>query len=496
MHLDHAKLTVRDGGVSKTRKQDRLRTLPAMHRLLNHPRAQKWHLQFGKNDVLAVLTSTLDGIRQENNDEEVDDWIDRIFQEAELAFERLALQRLQMVINATGTVLHTNLGRAPLAKEAVDAVIDVAKGYSNVEYNLLQGQRGHRHDAVEALLCRLTGAEAALVVNNNAAAVLLALSELASDRDVVISRGELIEIGGSFRIPDVMKMSGARLLEVGTTNKTHERDYRDALEQGASVMLRVHTSNFRIEGFTQKPTLTQLVALARTYDVPLLEDLGSGSLLDLQPYGIGDEPTIAQSLQAGVDVVMFSGDKLLGGAQAGILCGKKVYLDRMKQNPLMRALRVDKMTLAALRATLSLYLEPKQAFARIPALALLTASPEHLLVRADSYKNQLQEKLQRQIAQGTMTVRVVPCVSVVGGGTMPTVEIPSYALAISFRSFGCEALLECLRRQPLPIIARMEQKEVICDVRTVFTWQEEAFIDGIARACLGLAGESTPDDVD
>jgi L-seryl-tRNA(Ser) seleniumtransferase len=462
-------------------KQDRLRSIPAMHRLLNHPRAQSWLFTYGKPDVLAVFTQILNTFRQTNQDL-MEDGIEQIFDEATIIFEKIALQRLQMVINATGTVLHTNLGRAPLAKEAVEAVVEVAKGYSNVEYSLWEGQRGHRHDAVEALLCRLTGAEAALVVNNNAAAVLLALSELANDCDVVISRGELIEIGGSFRIPDVMRMSGARLMEVGTTNKTHERDYRDALQRGASVMMRVHTSNFRIEGFTQKPSLAQMVALAKEYHVPFLEDLGSGSLLDLQPFGIGDEPTIAKSLEAGVDVVMFSGDKLLGGAQAGILCGKKIYLDRMKQHPLLRALRVDKMTLAALRATLSLYLDSKQALVKIPVLSLLTAPIQRIQERADALYAQLRERL----GQEDVTIRTVACTSVVGGGTMPTVEIPSYAIALSMPSMSSELLLASLRKQATPIIARIEQKEVICDVRTVFTWQEDAFIQGIERACHRL----------
>ncbi|MHB1629333.1 MAG: L-seryl-tRNA(Sec) selenium transferase, partial [Bacilli bacterium] len=360
------------------------RDLPAVHKLLEHEDVREWLGRYARSDVVASLQEALEALRDQVREGLSPDVSEDAV--AKLAGERLkkrTVMRVRHVINATGTVLHTNLGRAPLAEEAIAAVADVARGYSNLEFDLETGERGERHTHVEGLLCELTGAEAALVVNNNAAAVWLVLHELAKERRVVISRGELVEIGGSFRISEVMRASGAHLVEVGTTNKTHERDYEQALAEGADLLMRVHASNFRIVGFTYQPPLTALVDLARRFGVPFYEDLGSGSLVDLRELDIGEEPTVRASIEAGVDVVTFSGDKLLGAAQAGVICGKREFVDRLKKNQLTRALRVDKLTLAGLEATLRLYRDREQALEKIPALRMLTVPVADLRARTE-----------------------------------------------------------------------------------------------------------------
>lgn len=458
--------------------QSGFRELPAVHRLLSTEQVQDWLEQYARSDVVAAVQDTLELLREklrlgETVDLSIEEILEKIFEE----LHRRTAMHLRQVINATGTVLHTNLGRAPLAVEAIEAVVQAAQGYSNLEFDLVSGGRGHRFDHVESLLCELTGAEAALVVNNNAAAVYLTLQELAHGKNVVISRGELVEIGGSFRVSEVMRLSGANLVEVGTTNKTHEIDYKTALEQGAELLLRVHTSNFRICGFTYQPPLAELVAIAREFDVPIIEDLGSGSLLDLRAKGIGDEPTVKNSIDAGVDVVMFSGDKLLGAAQAGVICGKKKWIDRIKKNQLARAVRVDKLTLAALEATLRLYRDEEKAFERIPTLHMLTKSIETL--RTDA------ERLAREVTLsigGYARCRVLETSSTVGGGAMPLENLPTTALAIYPLGMSPAQLVTRLRQGDSPIIARIAREEVIIDVRTIFDWQYEVLIQGIKTA--------------
>ncbi|MHB1683830.1 MAG: L-seryl-tRNA(Sec) selenium transferase [Bacilli bacterium] len=459
------------------------RDLPAVHRLLEHEEVQQWLEQYMRFDVVASLQEALDALRDQVRSGLSPDL-------SEEAVTRLAKERLKArtvmhvrhVINATGTVLHTNLGRAPLAAEAIAAVADAASGYSNLEFDLKSGERGERYSHVEGLLCELTGAEAALVVNNNAAAVWLVLHELAKDRRVVISRGELVEIGGSFRISEVMAASGAHLVEVGTTNKTHERDYAKALTEGADLLMRVHASNFRIVGFTYHPPLAALVALARKFEVPFYEDLGSGSLVDLRELGIGDEPTVRASVEAGVDVVTFSGDKLLGAPQAGIICGRREFIDRLKKNQLARALRVDKLTLAGLEATLRLYRDEGQALEKIPALRMLTTPVADLRARA--------EQLAREItlcAGGYVRCRVIETTAQVGGGALPTEQLASSALALYPMSGSPDRLVAALREETPPIVARVAKEEVICDVRTVFPWEDEALVQGIRGAAARSA---------
>ena len=385
---------------------------------------------------------------------------------ADLA-DRAALPSLRNVINGTGIVLHTNLGRACLSEQAARAAWCAARDYSTLEYDLKTGSRGLRYAHVEGLLCRLTGAESALVVNNNASAVLLLLSALAQGGQVVVSRGELVEIGGSFRVPDIMEACGAILREVGTTNKTHLRDYAAAIGPETRALMKVHTSNYRIVGFTEAPLLSELTALGHSHGLPVVEDLGSGCLVDLASYGLRGEPTVSASVAAGVDVVSFSGDKLLGGPQAGILVGRRELLDRLKSHPLTRAMRVDKMTLAALEATLRSY-ENGTAEQDIPTLAMLRISPEDLQAKA--------ELLAGMLAQSGVPSHVAAAESQVGGGAVPTQNLPSWAVVLEGDAQRWEA---ALRTGIRPIIGRIHMDRYLLDVRTI---RQEDFSDIVQRA--------------
>jgi len=369
---------------------------------------------------------------------------------------------LRRVINATGVIIHTNLGRAPLAETVIDAVRDAASGYCNLEFDLEKGVRGSRSARVEELLRRLIGAEAAIVVNNNAAAVLLALSSLARGKEVIVSRGELVEIGGSFRIPDVMTQSGAFLREVGTTNRTHPRDFRSAVTPDTALLLKIHTSNFKIVGFTADVSVAELADIGRENAIPVMVDAGSGNIVDLSPLGIQGEPTIREYLDAGADVVTFSGDKLLGGPQAGIIVGRKACLDAMKTHPLYRALRVDKLTLAALDGTLRLYADERQASLMIPVLRMLTMRPEELADRA-----RLIARRMRRALPSDVTVKAIPGFSQVGGGSLPEVGLPTTLVSVSIPGITPQNLDLRLRTGTTPIVGRISQGEFLIDVRTV-----------------------------
>jgi L-seryl-tRNA(Ser) seleniumtransferase len=377
---------------------------------------------------------------------------------------------LEPVINASGVILHTNLGRAPLAREAVEHLAEVATRYSNLEYELEAGERGKRDVHTERLFCQLLGAEKALVVNNNAAAVLLALNTLAEGMEVVVSRGELIEIGGSFRIPEVCAKSGAILHEVGTTNRTRIEDYAAAINERTRLLLRVHPSNFRILGFTARPSLEEFVALAQRHSLISMEDLGSGCLVDLSTQGIRDEPTATASLKAGVDVVTFSGDKLLGGPQAGIVAGKRELLERIRKNPLFRALRVDKLTIAALEGTISLYLRGKTD--EIPALRMIQLSLEAIRPRA----TRLAEKIS---AHPQFSVRIQDGESVIGGGSTPAQSLPTVLLAVTHARHSAQELERLLRRSSPPVIARVEEDALLLDLRTVFEDQDGELLQAL-----------------
>lgn len=385
---------------------------------------------------------------------------------------------LQPVINATGVIIHTNLGRALLSQRAQEAMIQAASAYSNLEYDLEAGARGSRYVHAADLLCRLTGAEAALVVNNNASAVVLTLAALAQRKDVLISRSQLVEIGGGFRIPDIMAQSGANLVEVGTTNRTYVRDFEQAVNlDSLGMMLSVHHSNFQIIGFTTQPSLNKLADLAHRQDIPLMEDLGSGTLLDTAPFGLAHEPTIQESISAGVDIVTASGDKLLGGPQAGIILGRADLINKVKKHPLTRAFRVDKTTLAALQATLLAYLENK-ATEEIPVWQMIAAELDILAKRARRWQQSLRENTN----VSTSSIEVVDSISTVGGGSLPGQTLPTKVLAVS--AVSVDRLAESLRltTSTPPVIARIEDDRLLLDPRTVLPEQDTLVINALERA--------------
>ncbi len=441
-----------------------LRQIPKVDELLGCQTLEPLREQVPHSLLKEQIRLVLDTIRQEVFAETRDSIPDaeELFSLISESIKRASQRNLRRVVNATGVVLHTNLGRAKLCRQAVQAVEEVAEGYSTLEYNLHTGSRGSRYDHVEQLLCRLTGAQSAMIVNNNAAAVLLILSAVAKGKEVVISRGELVEIGGSFRVPEIMEQSGGILREVGTTNKTHLSDYENAVDpECTGALLKVHTSNYKILGFTQSVPLPQLAELGKQYHLPIIYDIGSGAMLDFTPYHLQEEPTVAQSIREGADVVSFSGDKLLGGPQAGIIVGKKKYLDLMKRHPLTRAFRVDKMTLAALEATLMLYLDEEQAKREIPTLRMLLAPEEELEKKA----HLLCEKI-RQAVPGLNSC-VQQEIGQVGGGSMPTQELPSYVVAIQPAGCSLERLEKALREDEIPLIGRIAHDRFLLDVRTM-----------------------------
>jgi len=442
-------------------KKDLLKKLPKVDDLLLNGIVAEALMHYGRAVVLDALRSSVEFVRTEilsGVEKEPDAAL--IIEEA-LKFCKLnSRMNLRKVINATGTILHTNLGRARLCESACAAVVDVARNYSNLEYNVREGMRGERYDAVSGLLCELTGAESSLVVNNNAAAVLLALSALAKDKRVVVSRGEQVEIGGMFRVPEIMSQSGSFLVEVGCTNKTHLSDYKDALDDN-SVLLKVHTSNYKIIGFTEEVALKDLSELGKNHNVPVIYDLGSGSLIDFAPYGIHGEPNIRSCVSDGVDVITFSGDKLLGGPQAGIVLGSKEYIDIMKKHPLTRAFRVDKMTIAALEATLREYLEESRALKNIPVLAQITADKESLFPKAKL----LSEMIVALGAKADVTV--IEDKAAIGGGSMPGQFIETYCVEVKPYALSVNSLESALRKLDTPIIARISNDALILDILTI-----------------------------
>jgi L-seryl-tRNA(Ser) seleniumtransferase len=384
--------------------------------------------------------------------------------------------KLRPVINATGIVLHTNLGRAPMAALAAQAAAEAAGGYLNLEMDLETGKRSSRQDAVRDWVCRLTGSESATAVNNNAAATVLVLRALCQGKEVVISRGQLIEIGGSFRIPEIMAVSGAILREVGTTNITRLSDYEKAITPATGALLRVHSSNYRISGFTESVPLEELVALGRKHHLPVLDDVGSGALLDFARFGFQGEPVVRQSVVAGADVVLFSGDKLLGGPQAGIIAGRKELIQKIEKDPLMRAFRLDKMTLAALEATLRLYLNEEQALREVPVLALLGMPLEELRQRAEALATRLAG------LPGVASVRAVQDVAYVGGGSLPDQAMPTWVVEVMAAEIGDTELAQRLRVGNPAVVGRVRDGKLVLDLRTVFCSQEENLVEAVRRA--------------
>jgi L-seryl-tRNA(Ser) seleniumtransferase len=457
-----------------------LRDLPSVDRLLGHLSARRLVQQYGHDLTVEAVRAALDETRERllaAGGHAPSDAV--LIGEAAATLDGWLAPTLRRVINATGVIVHTNLGRAPLSDAALDAVRAVGGGYSTLEFDLTQGVRGSRSTHAEALLRRITGAEAAFVVNNNAAAVMLALRALAGPmpgapeapnvpggREAVVSRGELIEIGGGFRMPDVMAQSGARLVEVGTTNRTHLRDYEAALNERTALILRAHRSNFRIVGFTTAPPLADIAALAHEHDVAVLDDIGSGALYDTSEYGLLPEPTVTESLAAGADLVMFSGDKLLGGPQAGILVGKAAYIDRVKHHPLARAVRPDKLCLAALTATLLHYVKG-EALTEVPVWRMIAAPLDALDGKARAWADEL----------AGLDAEVIDAQSVVGGGSLPGESLPTRALAI--RVDAPDAAAARLRNGDPPIITRREDDRLIVDPRTVLPRDEADLLAGL-----------------
>jgi L-seryl-tRNA(Ser) seleniumtransferase len=459
--------------------QSELRKLPSVDKLLQSEAIASLVEQHGRELTLEALRGALDAARQAVLNGETVPEAEALIAEAAHRLGDKLRPSLYPVINATGVIIHTNLGRAPLSERARQAMAQVSVGYSNLEYDMQAGVRGSRYAHATALLRHLTGAEDALVVNNNASAILLTLTALAREREVLISRSQLVEIGGGFRIPDVMRQSGAQLVEVGTTNRTYGRDYADALHaMNTALILRVHHSNFQITGFVHEPTLAELVSLGDEYAIPVMDDLGSGTLLDTEPYGLSHEPTIQESIAAGASVVTASGDKLLGGPQAGLIVGKADLIAKLRRHPLARAVRVDKTTLAGLQATLLAYLEGK-ANEEIPVWRVIATPVEALARRA--------RKWQRALKEAGIPLSVVAAESTVGGGSLPGQTLPTRALALEVPS--PDALAARLRAADPPIVARIEDDRLLLDPRTVLPEQDTALIEATRGALAANIAE-------
>lgn len=454
-----------------------LRRLPKVDALLDRDDLASLATSMPRAFVVDSVRETIDSLRATllaGNEADVS--ADAVAASAIALAQRKARKSLRRVINATGIVVHTNLGRSPLAADAVDAVAEVARGYSTLEYDVESGERGSRHVHVEGLICKLTGAEAAMAVNNNAAAVMIALAALARGKEAIVSRGQLVEIGGSFRVPDVMAESGATMVEVGTTNKTHLRDYEAALTDRTGLLLKVHTSNYRVVGFTQEVELSDLVGLGAQHGVPVMEDQGSGVLVDLRTWGLPYEPTVGESVAAGADVVTCSGDKLLGGPQAGIIAGKRDVIQTLKKHPLARALRLDKMTLAALESTLRLYLDPERALTEIPTLRMLTEPKPRTAERAA----RLADEISRACGDAYL-VGMHDDVSRAGGGALPMADIPTVCVAISPQRTSVVELERALRLGDPHVIARIADDRLLIDPRTLASAEEPEVVAALAR---------------
>ena len=450
-----------------------LRKLPSVDRVLSHPAMQFLAEHYLRNVVVNLIRSQLEDLRTNllQNGGPIPDVEDVATKVANKANELWRISP-QPVINATGVIIHTNLGRAPLSRDSIEAFQSIASGYADLEIDLGSGIRGSRQTHIEQLLRQLTGAESALVVNNNASAVLLALAALSTGKEVIVSRGEAVEIGGGFRIPDVLRQSGARLVEVGTTNRTNVEDYEHAINEDTAALLRVHPSNFRISGFTKAPTVEELTELGRKYDVPVLYDLGSGCLLDTTDFGLAYEPTVQESVRSGISLTLFSGDKLLGGPQAGIAVGSRQYIKLLERHPLSRALRIDKLNLSALSTTLMHYLKG-EALHKIPIWQMIALPPEVVESRAHNWVSRLGPQ-----------ANVEPGLSTIGGGSLPGESLPTWLVSINKynRQEGANSIAHRLRTQDPPIIARIQDGHILLDPRTVLLDQDDALVKGVKNA--------------
>jgi L-seryl-tRNA(Ser) seleniumtransferase len=448
-------------------KQNLLRSLPGVDRILEWIKMDLYFSDVPRSIQVDAARTIIEALRAKILDSQTELPRD-IFAQASIMkmikeqVGSVMMPNLKQVINATGVVIHTNLGRSLLADEALENLQKIAAGYSNLEFDLKSGKRGSRYSSVEDLLCEISGAQAAMAVNNNAGAVLLCLETIARGKNVIVSRGELVEIGGSFRIPDVMSKSGAVLKEVGTTNRTHLRDYENAIDENTGLLLKVHTSNYSVVGFTAGVSLTELVALGAQHQVPVMEDLGSGSFIDLSKYGLSREPTVQDSVSTGVDVVTFSGDKLLGGPQAGVIAGATEMLQKIKQNPITRALRIDKLTLAALESTLRLYRDEADALDRIPTLKMLTMPVQIIQGEAERFMALLKDLKNKRLHVQTFDAN-----SRAGGGSLPLLQLPSRCVGVKIEGISANRIDTWMREHTPAVIGRIEDDFFMMDVRTI-----------------------------
>ncbi len=451
-------------------KNNLFREIPKIDALLENDKIIQLIEETSRNTVLESIRKILENVRNGIKMGTIIELnIESILEDIIALSKEENTYNLKRVVNATGVVIHTNLGRSLISKELEKELVEVSMNYSTLEFDLSNGKRGSRYSHVEDLLCKITGAEAAMVVNNNAAAVMLVLSTMAKGKEVIVSRGQLVEIGGSFRIPEVMKLSGAKLVEVGATNKTHLYDYEREINENTGLLLKVHTSNFKMLGFTEEVPSKELTKLGHTYNIPVYDDLGSGMIVDLSEYGLLKEPTVSECIQADIDIVSFSGDKMLGGPQAGIIVGKKEYIEKMKKNQLTRALRVDKMTLIALEGTLRMYLDNR--YKEIPTFEMLTRNYEDIKRMAKQFVEDVHLK--------TFDVHLEDDYSEVGGGSMPTEKLLTRVMTLTSERYSADELIKALRDYDIPIIARIKDNRVIFDFRTI---KEEEYV--IIKQCL------------
>lgn len=456
------------------------RLIPKVDKLMDSDEIKRLCSNCGREYVLESVRIVTENLREfinnSDNEEEISKMISSVTEDIERDIKSYTSYRMKRVVNATGTILHTNLGRAVISNEAADRIKELVTGYSNLEYDLEAGARGSRYSNFEKIVTKITGAQAAMAVNNNAAAVLLVLSALAKGGEVVVSRGELVEIGGSFRVPDVMAQSGGNLIEVGTTNKTHLYDYENAINERTAALLKVHTSNYKIVGFTESVPLEELAELAHRHGIPLIEDIGSGVLVDLSRYGLTYEPTVQASLKAGADIVCFSGDKLLGGPQAGIIVGKKSIIDKIKKHPLTRALRIDKFTAVALEYVFHQYIDEERAVNGIPVLRLILRDSDDIKNRAEALRDRLAPEIGK-----SCEIMAVSCESQIGGGSLPLERINSYALSVKPLNMTTASLEFQLRHMETPIIGRVVNDNFIMDLRTVLEGEEEIIFNALKK---------------
>lgn len=441
------------------------RSIPKVDVLLEDEKIISLIEKYHRYVVVDVIREEIEKIREEiktNNDFDfINKRINNLVESISKSVEKTYSYNIRKVINGTGTILHTNLGRSIISKKHANYLSDIVTSYSNLEYNLEDGKRGERYSHFEKLICKITGAESAMAVNNNAAAVMLVLSSMAKEKEVIVSRGELVEVGGKFRIPDVMESSNAHLVEIGTTNKTHLEDYENAINENTGALLKVHTSNFKILGFTESVSIKEICDLGKEKNIPVIEDIGSGVLVDLSKYGLEYEPTVQDSIKAGVDIVSFSGDKLLGGPQAGIIVGKKKYIDKMKKNPLTRAFRIDKFTATILEMIFKEYLNEEDAIKNIPTLSLITRD----LKEIEKNANALYEKLD--ILKGVAIINIEDTLSQIGGGSLPMERLNSKCVSITPKNISTASLEEKLRLNENPVVGRISDNKLIIDMRTI-----------------------------